>query len=272
VILSCRLTALTLAGSLLTPVAPGAQTVGSATGSIAGRITDQTGAVVARVVVTAVSTALMGERTTTSGPDGWYRFVALPPGNYVLAFDAPGMRTAERRVRVALGVVASLDVILEVGRARAEVTVAPEPRVLDRHSTTAFDTFDAGRLGDLPGSRNMLSLLGATSAVEVPRFEVGGGSGVPGGAYGAYGVRAWNRPMLEGISVSGLFPSGFTLDYGSFEEAAVITAAQGPEWPSAGVHTQFVTKSGGNTYRGTLYLDYEHRDWQSFNIDRDQVR
>ena len=36
--LPCRLTALTLAGSLLTPVTPGAQTVGSGTGSIAGNL------------------------------------------------------------------------------------------------------------------------------------------------------------------------------------------------------------------------------------------
>ena len=35
---------------------------------------------------------------------------------------------------------------------------------------------------------------------------------------------------------------------------------------------QFVSKSGGNQYRGTVYSDYENRAWQSVNIDDDQIR
>ena len=35
---------------------------------------------------------------------------------------------------------------------------------------------------------------------------------------------------------------------------------------------QFLGKSGGNGYRGTLYADFEHRRWQSHNIDADQQR
>ena len=38
-----------------------------------------------------------------------------------------------------------------------------------------------------------------------------------------------------------------------------------------GVQMQFIAKSGGNRYRGTLYADYENRAWQSFNIDEDQI-
>ena len=48
--------------------------------------------------------------------------------------------------------------------------------------------------------------------------------------------------------------------------------AHGPEWPLPGVQMQFVGKSGGNRYRGSLYGDIEHRDWQSYNIDADQQR
>ena len=78
--------------------------------------------------------------------------------------------------------------------------------------------------------------------------------------------------MVEGISVTGINPTGFTLDYGAFEEVSVGTAAHGPEWHSPGVHMQFISKSGGNQYRGTLYADYRNRDWQSFNIDEEQIR
>ncbi len=53
---------------------------------------------------------------------------------------------------------------------------------------------------------------------------------------------------------------------------SVGTAVHGAEWPLPGVQMQFISKSGGNRYRGTLYADYEHHDWQSFNIDESQIR
>jgi len=78
--------------------------------------------------------------------------------------------------------------------------------------------------------------------------------------------------MVEGISVTGINPTGFTLDYGAFAEVSVGTAAHGPEWPAPGIQMQFISKSGGNQYRGAVYGDYVNRDWQSTNIDLEQVR
>jgi hypothetical protein len=78
--------------------------------------------------------------------------------------------------------------------------------------------------------------------------------------------------MVEGMVVSGILGTGFTLNHGSFEEVVVGTAAHGPEWPMAGVQMQFIAKSGGNRYRGTVYGDYLDRAWQAFNIDADQIR
>ena len=37
------------------------------------------------------------------------------------------------------------------------------------------------------------------------------------------------------------------------------------------MQSQFIAKSGGDRYRGSVYADYENRAWQSFNIDPDQV-
>jgi hypothetical protein len=118
----------------------------------------------------------------------------------------------------------------------------------------------------------MFAILAATPAVQVARIEVGGSSGDAGGLYSAYGTLGANRPMVEGIQVAGISATGFTLDYGSFEEVSVLTAAHGAEWSAPGVHMQFVAKSGGNQYRATLYADYENRGWQSFNIDESQIR
>jgi hypothetical protein len=72
---------------------------------------------------------------------------------------------------------------------------------------------------------------------------------------------------VEGIHVTGILGTGLSLNYGSFEEVSVGTAAHSAEWPVPGVQMQFVVKSGGNQNRGVLYADMASHGWQSFNID-----
>ena len=87
----------------------------------------------------------------------------------------------------------------------------------------------------------------------------------------AYGTSGGARPTVEGIYVVGLQEAGFSLDYGAFSEISVSAAAHTAEWPTPGLHTQLISKSGGNRYGGTLYADYENGAWQSFNVDREQI-
>lgn len=248
------------------------QTIAEAAGSIVGTVHDGTGAVLPNVRVTISSVALMAPQTTLTGAEGRYRLGGLPPGEYRLSFALAGFRTLEPdAIRVGLGFTATVDVALTVATLSEQVTVTGRSSLLDRHSTALAETFDADRLANLPSSRSIFALLGNTQGVEVGQIEVGGGTGTAARPYSAYGTRGFNRPVLEGISVTGIFPTGFPLDFGSFEEVSVLTGAHGAEWPTPGVHMQLITKSGGNQYRGTLYADYENRHWQSFNVDEDQI-
>ena len=266
------LAALFVAALLAPSASLAGQSVGTATGSIVGTVRDATGAVLPDVTVTISGDPMMGSRTSLTNTQGRYRIAALPPGEYSLSFALDGYRTLRREaVRVGLGFTATLDVELTVAMLAEDVTVQTRGGVLDRHSTGITGTFDSRRLADLPSSRSMFALLALSPAVEVSRIEVGGSSGAAGAPYAAYGTRGFNRPMVEGISVTGIFPTGFTLDYGSFEEVSVLTGAHGADWPTPGVHMQFISKSGGNRYRATLYADYENRRWQSFNIDERQI-
>jgi hypothetical protein len=131
--------------------------------------------------------------------------------------------------------------------------------------------FNAQEISDLPTSRSIFAILSATPAVHVGRFEVGGTTG-EASLYSAYGTQSANRPMIEGISVSGIFATGLTLNFGSVDEVSVGTAAHGPEWPLPGVQMQIIVRSGGNHYHGSVYGDYENKALQSFNIDSDQIR
>jgi hypothetical protein len=243
------------------------------TGAISGRVTDATGASLPHVTVTISSDALMGVATTTTGVDGRYRFPALPPGDYSVVFTRPGFAIVSREgVHVGITFTATVDAELELDTVRESVTVVRDAAPNDRQSTAIASSFDARQLADLPASRSLFAILSATPSVHVARFEVGGGSGDAGSPYGAFGTVGFNRPMIDGIIVSGIFPTGFMLNYGAFEEASVGVAAHSAEWPQPGVQMQIVTKAGGNQYRGTVYADYENHDWQSFNIDEAQVR
>jgi len=257
---------------MLTAALAEAQTPSSTAAAISGRITDATGGVLSGVAVALSGDALMGTRSATSSSDGFYRFPAIPPGEYSLVFSCQGFtRTTRNGIHVGPGFTATVDVTLSVEGVQADVTVARRSTIIDRHSTAVTANFTARELSDLPTSRSIFAILSATPAVHVGRFEVGGTAG-DASLYSAYGTQSANRPMIEGISVSGIFATGLTLNFGSFDEVSVGTAAHGPEWPLPGVQMQIIVRSGGNHYRGSAYGDVENRALQSFNIDSDQIR
>ena len=249
------------------------QTVGTATGSVVGTVRDATGAVLPNVAITVAGDALMGVRPASTAADGSFRIAALPPGDYTISFSLPPFKTHQHIVSVALGFTTTVDVELAVNAHEERLTVVARNGVLDRQSTAITETFDAGQLADLPGSRSMSALFEVAKSVVTPTAEGGGSVGAIGvsGSTGAYGTRGSNRPTIEGIVVSGINFGGLTIDYGSFEQASVLTGSHGAEWATPGVHIQLVAKSGGNQYHGTLYADYANRYWQSFNVDRDQI-
>src|SRR5687768_17744201 len=76
----------------------------SSTGTIQGRVTDASGAVLPGVTVTATSQSMIGVQTQVSNENGNYRFPAVPPGVYALSFELAGFNTVKREsIQIALG-------------------------------------------------------------------------------------------------------------------------------------------------------------------------
>jgi hypothetical protein len=87
-----------------------------------------------------------------------------------------------------------------------------------------------------------------------------------------YGTTGQVRATIEGLNATehtGAF--GNYPDVGAMEEIVMNTAAHSSEASTPGVQTQFISKSGGNEFRGTFYGGYSPERWQSFNIDQDQI-
>jgi hypothetical protein len=208
-----------------------AQTVGALTGAINGSVSDTTGAALPRVTIVVSGASLMGTRTTVTNTDGLYRFPALAPGDYRLAFTLAGFKTVEREaIHFSGGFAATVNVEMEIATLQDKVIVERISPVIDRQSTAIGATFEARQLADLPSARSMWAIQTATPAVYMERFDLNASATGVGGPISAYGTAGFNRPMIEGISVTGINPTRFTVNYGAFDEVSVSTAAHGPEW------------------------------------------
>jgi hypothetical protein len=250
------------------------QTVSSTTGAINGKVTDTTGAVLPGVSVSISSQSMQGTRTDVTNPDGVYRFSAIPPGDYKVTYELGGFDTVVREgLRVGLGFTATVNVELRVARLAETVTVSGQSPVVDVATTKTSTNFDAQQLASLPNARDFWSILAAAPAIQMQRIDVGGSAAGTQTGYSTYDTKAdQHRPMVEGIvNTEGTNAAGFYYDYGSMEEVSVTTGANTPDMPWAGVMSQFIAKSGGNTYHGKIYADYENQNIQSRNIDAAQI-
>jgi hypothetical protein len=99
----------------------------SQTGTINGRVADNSGAVLPGVTVTISGPSLMGTQNTVTNEQGVYRFPAVPPGTYAITYELPGFNTLRREgIAITLGFTATVNVELGVAALQETVTV-PAP-------------------------------------------------------------------------------------------------------------------------------------------------
>lgn len=258
--------------SLLLAASTAFAQVSATTGSINGKVTDNTGGVLPGVTVTASSPSMQGTRTDVTNEAGEYRFPAVPPGTYKLVYELAGFGTVNREgVQVGLGFTATVNTELGVATLQETVTVSGESPVVDVSTTTTASNFGEERLAALPNARDFWTVLMAAPAVVVSRIDVGGSAAGTQTGYAVYDTKEdQHRPMVEGIvNTEGTNAAGFYYDYGSIDEVAVQTKGHTAEMPWPGVWSNFVAKSGGNQFHGKMYADYQNKSIQRENIPND---
>jgi hypothetical protein len=259
---------------VLTAGAAFAQAVGATNGAINGKVTDASAGVMPGVTVTIASPSMQGTRTALTNEEGTYRFPAIPPGDYKVTYELAGFSTVIREgIRVGLGFTATVNVELKIASLAESVTVSGQSPVVDVATTKTSTNFDSQQLASLPNARDFWSILAAAPAIQMQRIDVGGSAAGTQTGYSTYDTKSdQHRPMVEGIvNTEGTNAAGFYYDYGSVEEVSVTTGANAADMPWAGVMSQFIAKSGGNTYHGKIYADYENENIQSRNIDAAQI-
>ncbi len=251
-----------------------AQAAGTATsGSIFGKVSDSSGAVLPGVTVNLSSPSLLGTPVAVTNAQGTYRFPSLPPGNFTLRFELTGFRTLIREgIQLTLAFTATVNVQMEVAGLEESVTVTSQSPVVDAVNSQVRTSFSKELLASVPSSRDMWSILAETPAVVMSRIDVGGNTAGTQTGYSAYGISGQTKPVIEGIiGLESNGSVGFYYDYGSFDEVSIGATGQGAEMATAGVQSVFISKSGGNKFHGDFHGSYEGRALESTNISADQI-
>ena len=178
--------------------------------SIVGRVTDESGAVLPGVTVTAKSPALqVGSATTVTDAQGDYRLTPLSIGTYEVDFELSGFQGVRREgVRLTVGFTARVDISLGVGALEEQITVTAVSPLVDVSSTTATTQFTREQLEVLPTSRNgLLSLMAQAPGVR-GTLETGGAVtfSPPGTRVFGQGAEPWY--VIEGVFTTSLQTEG----------------------------------------------------------------
>jgi hypothetical protein len=120
-------------------------------GTILGRVTDASGAVVAGVTVRLTNTATNVTVATQSNSEGNYEIPYLLPGAYRLTAEMAGFKTFVREgieLRIADRLV--IPVAMELGQITEQVTVTAETPLLEAATASMGQVIDQRRVAELP--------------------------------------------------------------------------------------------------------------------------
>jgi len=227
-------------------------------GRINGTVTDNTGAVLPGVTVTASGPALMQPQVQVSGADGTYRFLALPPGLYTIDFELVGFQTIKREgVRVVINQTLSVDQAMNVATLQETVTVTGASPIVDTSTTQVGTNFTKELLTEIPNARDIWAAMAQAPGIQMTNYDVGGSNTGNQSGYRSYGFDTQNQTRLEGIDTTeGTAANAGYFDFGSFEEFQVGGAGADASAFAGGAVLSISVKSGGDRFQGNWYSDF----------------
>ena len=224
-----------------------------ATGSIFGKVTDESGGVLPGVTVTVTGPTLQQPLVAVTTDTGAYQFPSVPIGTFTVTFELSGFKKVSRPdVVITTGFNAGVDQKLEIGAMTEEVTVSAASPVVDTKKTTTGATFTADVLEKIPTARDPWQIINMTPGVRAG-LNVGGSSSGQQVGLNSRGTAANVQWNLEGGSITDLSsnssPSYFNFD--SLEQIQVTNGGGDVTVQSSGLSINLVTKSGSNVFKGS---------------------
>ncbi len=229
--------------------------VAQTTGTIEGTVTDQNGGALPGVTVEVTSPNLQGTRTATTGNDGRFRFVSVPPGPYKVTANLSGMGTSAKNANVTLDSTATVNLQMQVS-AKEAITVTGEAPLIDTASTTTGSNYQAKVMDKLPLARNYASIVLSQPGVQTDSGETQGRA-LAISIYGS--TSAENLWIIDGVNTTNVIKGlqGKAINGEFIQEVEVKTGGYQAEYGrTTGGVVNVITKSGGNEFHGDVFGYY----------------
>jgi hypothetical protein len=253
------------------------------TGSIAGEVKDNTGALLPGVTVEAASPALIERsRTTVTDGEGKYRITDLRPGTYSVTFSLAGFGTVKREgVELNAGFTANIVGEMQVGNLEETLTVTGATPIVDIQNSNSQRVLTREVLDTLPTSRSIAALAAITVGALTTGQALGGGD--VGGSKGdtVFGFSQIHG-SLQGIrTIDGMLMSSAynvaastrnQVNQVMVQEITLDTSAASVETASGGMNMNVVPKDGGNRFTGTFTGEGSKTSFQASNNINDRLR
>jgi carboxypeptidase family protein len=247
------------------------------TGTIAGVVSDPTGAPVARALVTITNRDSRMTRTCNTSDEGDYSAAALPPGVYRVTAEATGFPLLETTATVQVGTTTTVNLTLQIGKVRENVTVDDDSPSLQYDQHQVSGVVGRAQIENLPlNGRDFLELAklepgvinpvrGTNNRVSVPAL----GSGTQTNPRIGY-----TRVTVDGADINFVDSVGAALQVSqeAVEEFQISTVNFDLSTSvTSNAAINIVTRSGGNDFHGSVFYFFRDHNLSAYpGLQRDQ--
>ena len=224
--------------------------------------------------VTAKNNATATTYTAVSGANGAFTIPAIEPGTYTVTVALMGFKTAVlNQVVINVAITATVKAVLELGQLEETVVVEAAAQMVQTQSASVSSTINVKQIQNLPlAGRDAFGLVaqlpGVNSSTGSPRDAIV--NGLPQSAVNI---------TLDGMNIQdnyvktsdGMF-TRVSPRLDAVEEMSMGSAANSVgDASQGGVQVRFVTRSGTNQFKGSVYYylrdsKYNTNTW--FNMNR----
>jgi hypothetical protein len=247
----------------------GAAAMAQNRGTITGRATDETGAVIPGVSIKITNANTGIGREAVTNETGTYTVELLPAGQYRVEAELPGFKKEiHSGITLNVGQTARIDLLLRIGEVTDVVDVTGEAPLVQTEDSSLGAVIDDRKVVDLPLNGRDFSALtylipGAFRPIQGSNLGYRGGFTVGGSD------ETTNQFILDGITNNGTGTMEIAghIDIDALQEFKIQTSTYSAQYGRfAGAQVNAVTKSGTNTPHGSAYLFHRNDNLDARNF------
>ncbi len=239
-------------------------------GSLRGYVKDEQGGALPGVTVSARSEVLIKPVSSVSDAEGYFRLINLPPGTYEVSADLAGFASFKRQdIIVRAGANFQVDIAMRLASISESVTVSGASPMLEVSNPSNVLNISGEFQREMPiqARRNWSDFLEITPGVHSRPFDDGSGRMV---YFGHSTEHFAHVVQLEGAIASNYQDAQITyvaMGADMVSDTQVKTGGVDASAPmGVGLNINVITKSGGNTFKGSGAFAYQPSSWNGDNV------